>query len=91
MLRTFGRLVERHGPVFGIRLPIGLGMAVMVAHPDAVERVLRSNGGNYIKGLAYDGARLLLGEGLVTASKSGCPILPRVSGRGRHFGNLINS
>jgi len=67
MLRTFGRLVERHGPVFGVRLPIGLGMAVMVAHPDAVERVLRSNRGNYIKGSAYDGARLLLGEGLVTA------------------------
>jgi len=46
MLRTFGQLVERRGPVFGNRLPIGLGMAVMVAHPDAAERVLRLNRGN---------------------------------------------
>jgi len=67
MLETFGRLTERYGPVYGVRLPFGLGAAVMVAHPDAVERVLRSNRENYVKGSAYDGARLLLGDGLVTA------------------------
>lgn len=67
MLRTFERLADRYGPVFGVQLPLGLGVAVMVAHPDAVERVLRSNRENYVKGSAYDGARLLLGDGLVTA------------------------
>jgi len=67
MLRTFGRLGDRYGPVFGVQLPVGLGVALMVAHPDAVERVLRSNRENYVKGSAYDGARLLLGDGLVTA------------------------
>jgi cytochrome P450 len=39
----------------------------MVAHPDGVERVLRSHRANYVKGSAYDGARLLLGDGLVTS------------------------
>lgn len=66
MLRTFGRLFDRYGPVYGIRVPVG-PTAVMVAHPDGVERVLRSNRENYVKGSAYDGARLLLGQGLVTA------------------------
>ena len=40
---------------------------VVLAHPEAVERVLRGNLDNYIKGTVYDGARLLLGDGLVTA------------------------
>lgn len=66
LLRIFGRLGERYEPVYGVRFPMGPGV-VMVAHPDAVERVLRSNRENYVKGSAYDGARLLLGEGLVTA------------------------
>jgi cytochrome P450 len=39
----------------------------MVAHPDGVEQVLRSRRANYVKGSVYDGARLLLGNGLVTA------------------------
>ena len=50
----------------GLPLPFG-NTAVVLAHPDGVERVLRSNRDNYNKGAVYDGARLLLGDGLVTA------------------------
>lgn len=66
LLRPFSRLVDRYGPLFQVRLPFGHRL-VMVAHPDAAEQVLRSRRGNYIKGSAYDGARILLGQGLVTS------------------------
>jgi cytochrome P450 len=39
----------------------------MLADPDAVEQVLRSRQENYPRGSVYDGARLLLGNGLVTS------------------------
>ncbi len=66
LLRPFQRFVAAYGPVFQVRLPFGHRL-VMVAHPDAVERVLRSGRDNYVKGSAYDGTRLLLGNGLVTS------------------------
>jgi cytochrome P450 len=66
LLRPFHRFVAEYGPLFQVRLPLGHRL-VMVAHPDAVERVLRSGRDNYVKGSAYDGARLLLGNGLVTS------------------------
>jgi cytochrome P450 len=66
LLKPFVRLFERYGPMFRIPLPLGQDL-VMLAHPDAVEQVLRSGQGNYPKGPVYDGARLLLGNGLVTS------------------------
>lgn len=66
LLRPFSRLVGEHGPLFQVRLPLGHRL-VMLAHPDAVEHVLRSGRDNYVKGSVYDGTRLLLGQGLVTS------------------------
>lgn len=66
LLRPFVDLFERFGPLFQVRLPLGHNL-VMLAHPVAIERILRSRQDNYIKGSVYDGARLLLGNGLVTS------------------------
>ncbi len=66
LLKPFVRLFERYGPMFRVPLPLGHDL-VMLAHPDAVEQVLRSRQKNYRKGSVYDGARLLLGNGLVTS------------------------
>lgn len=66
LLRPFVRLFDEFGPLFRIPLPLGHDV-VMLAHPDAVEQVLRSRQQNYPKGSVYDGARLLLGNGLVTS------------------------
>lgn len=66
LLKPFVRLFDRYGPLFRLRLPLGHDL-VMLAHPDAVEQVLRSRQQNYPKGSVYDGARLLLGNGLVTS------------------------
>jgi len=66
LLKPFVRLFEQYGPLFRLPLPLGHDL-VMLAHPDAVEQVLRSGQGNYPKGSVYDGARLLLGNGLVTS------------------------
>ena len=66
ILGAFDSLSKRYGPCYKLPLPFG-NTAVVLAHPDGVERVLRSNRDNYHKGTVYDGARLLLGEGLVTA------------------------
>jgi cytochrome P450 len=66
LLKPFVRLFEQYGPLFRLPLPLGHNL-VMLAHPDAVEQVLRSGQENYPKGSVYDGARLLLGNGLVTS------------------------
>lgn len=66
ILGAFVSLTQRYGPCYRIPLPFG-NTAVVLAHPEGVERVLRGNLDNYKKGTVYDGARLLLGEGLVTA------------------------
>ena len=66
ILGAFDSLARRYGPCYKLPLPFG-NTAVVLAHPDGVERVLRSNRDNYHKGTVYDGARLLLGDGLVTA------------------------
>jgi cytochrome P450 len=66
ILGAFDSLSKRYGPCYRLPLPLG-NTAVVLAHPDGVERVLRSNRHNYNKGTVYNGARLLLGEGLVTA------------------------
>lgn len=66
LLKPFTQLIARYGPLFQVRLPLGHRL-VMIAHPDAVEHVLRSGRENYVKGSVYDGTRLLLGQGLVTS------------------------
>jgi len=66
LLRPFARLIAQYGPLFQVRLPFGHRL-VMIAHPVAAEHVLRSHRDNYVKGSVYDGARLLLGQGLVTS------------------------
>jgi cytochrome P450 len=66
IFEAFTSLAQRYGPCHRLPLPLG-HTAVCLAHPDGVERVLRSNRENYPKGSVYDGARLLLGNGLVTA------------------------
>ena len=55
----------RHGDVFRIKL--GPQPALVVAHPDGLERVLASHLTNYPKGVTYDGVREILGQGLVTS------------------------
>jgi cytochrome P450 len=49
-----------------IRVNFGARQGLIVVHPDAIERVLGSHRENYVKGSAYDGIRLLTGEGLLT-------------------------
>jgi len=52
-----------HGDVFRVNM----GMpAIMVAHPDGLERILASHRENFVKGKTYDGARRVLGDGLLT-------------------------
>jgi len=64
-LDYFLGLGARYGDVVGLSAgPLPL---VMLRHPEHLHHVLVKNQGNYIKGLGYDGLRLLLGQGLVTS------------------------
>jgi cytochrome P450 len=63
-LEFYRRMWRQHGDVF--RVDMGGRSAVLVVHPDGVERVLGSNRENYVKAEAYDNIRLLTGEGLLT-------------------------
>lgn len=69
-LSWFGPLgfFERNWRRFGdtVRVRAGPRSMLVVVHPDAVERVLSTNRDNYVKGAAYDGMRLLTGQGLLT-------------------------
>jgi len=66
ILRPFVDFARTLGPCYRLDLPFGQ-TAVLLSHPDAVTRVLVGNRENYPKGSVYDGARLLLGNGLVTS------------------------
>lgn len=66
ILGTFSYYSEKYGSCYKLNLPFN-NQLVVLSHPDAVERVLRGNSKNYPKGNVYDGARLLLGNGLVTS------------------------
>jgi len=50
-----------------VRLKFGPMDAIVLFHPDDVHHVLVKNQKNYIKGIGYDGFRLLAGNGLVTS------------------------
>jgi len=60
---------RRYGDVFQLR--IGGARVIVVAHPEGVERVLRSARDNYYKGPIYDNLRVLLGNGLATREGPG--------------------
>ena len=57
-------LWRTHGDTFRIKL-LGTN-AVVVTHPEALKQVLSTRRDRYVKGHVYDGARNLLGNGLVT-------------------------
>ncbi len=54
--------VRDHGPL--VRMRIGGGSMVIVAHPDDLRRVLQDNHRNYIRGATVDLIRPMLGNGL---------------------------
>jgi cytochrome P450 len=66
ILGTFTYYSEKYGPCYRLKLPFNNEVFVL-SHPDAVQHILRDNIDNYPKGTIYDGARLLLGNGLVTS------------------------
>jgi cytochrome P450 len=56
---------REHGDVFRFHVP---GMrAVVITHPDQLQRVLVGNRHNYVKGDVYNSTRRLLGDGLLTS------------------------
>ncbi len=65
VLAAYTDLWRQYGDVIGLKL--GPLNACLLAHPDHVHHVLVKNQKNYIKGLGYDGFRLLVGQGLVTS------------------------
>ena len=66
ILGTFIHYTQKYGPCYKLKLPFNNELFVL-SHPDAVQRILRDNSKNYPKGNVYDGARLLLGNGMVTS------------------------
>ncbi|MCP4502896.1 MAG: cytochrome P450 [Deltaproteobacteria bacterium] len=53
---------KKYGDVFRVNI---MGPALVVCHPDGLQRVLAGNKDNYIKGDAYNGVRAVIGEGLI--------------------------
>jgi cytochrome P450 len=62
-LYYFVDVAQRYGAV--VKLNLGPGSMVLVAHPDAVQYVLQQNHQNYRKG--YDAVEPVIGKGLVTS------------------------
>ncbi|GAB4190039.1 MAG: cytochrome P450 [Roseiflexaceae bacterium] len=65
ILQQYLDLRALHGDIFMLKL--GPRNAYVLADPEAVYHVLVKNQKNYIKGVGYDGFRLLVGQGLVTS------------------------
>ncbi|MGL4651546.1 MAG: cytochrome P450, partial [Caldilineaceae bacterium] len=65
VLQKYFDLQRDYGNV--VRLKFGPLDAFVLFHPDDVHHVLVKNQKNYIKGIGYDGFRLLVGQGLVTS------------------------
>jgi cytochrome P450 len=55
---------RRYGDTF--RVNMAGNRMLVIAHPDTIKDVLLTKRHNYVKGRAYDGARRILGDGLVT-------------------------
>lgn len=64
-LIEFMRLRERHGDIAYIR--IGPQNAVLLSHPDQIQEVLVTHAGRFRKSRILERARVLLGDGLLTA------------------------
>lgn len=64
-LSEFTRLRERHGDIAYIR--IGSQHAVLLSHPEQIQEVLVTHAGRFRKSRILERARVLLGEGLLTA------------------------
>jgi cytochrome P450 len=64
LLRYLDGLWRTHGDVFRIRL-FGAN-TVVVAHPEAMKRILSTRREKYAKGRIYDSARKVLGDGVLT-------------------------
>ncbi|HET6762093.1 MAG TPA: cytochrome P450 [Longimicrobiaceae bacterium] len=64
-LRFLAQVQARHGDV--ARFRIGPRRFYLLAHPDHVQDVLVTRNRNFIKSLALQKARVLLGEGLLTS------------------------
>lgn len=62
MLGLFERSWASLGDVFGINIGFD---GLVVAHPDAIKRVLATNAKNYVKGRTYDGVRRVIGNGVL--------------------------
>jgi cytochrome P450 len=55
-------VVREHGPL--VRIPMGRGGLVLVAHPEDVRYILRDNASNFVRGRSVDLIRPMLGNGL---------------------------
>ena len=60
------RMARTYGDV--VRLSFGGRRVYLVSHPDLIEEVLVAGTHRYVKGIALDRARRLLGDGLLTAA-----------------------
>ena len=65
VLKKHRTLHQKYGDVVAMKL--GPLNGYLLYHPDDVHQVLVKNQKNYIKGMGYDGLRLMLGQGLVTS------------------------
>ncbi|MCB0114228.1 MAG: cytochrome P450 [Caldilineaceae bacterium] len=65
ILTRYIELWKEYGDIFYLKL--GPLDSFVLANPEHVHHVLVKNQTNYIKGIGYDGFRLLVGQGLVTS------------------------
>ena len=65
VLNSFVRMWKEHGDI--VYTKFGPIHNYILFHPEDVNYVLVKNQKNYVKGIGYDGFRLLVGQGLVTS------------------------
>jgi len=65
MLQTHLALRQTYGDI--VYMKLGPLHSYVLFNPDHVHQVLVKNQKNYVKGMGYDGLRLMLGQGLVTS------------------------
>lgn len=64
LLPFVSQMWREHGDIFSFQA--AGRRTVVVAHPNVMEQVLSTQRENYVKGNAYDGIRLIVGQGLLT-------------------------
>ena len=67
LLPFLERQWRQHGDVFSMDLN---GPTTVIAHPEAIQRVLLTHSSNYVKGSLYDGVRRVIGDGVLTMEGS---------------------